>query len=89
MEMKQVNSLGMLLDNWKHKSCDAMIGTGSDWATIYIISSEEKGKGHATELLIEMKKHYEAQGKMFGSSVALNDTMRYLLQKLDIVEYAE
>ena len=87
--MKQVNSMGMLVDNWTNKSCDAMIGVGDDWATIYMISSDEQGKGHATELLIEMKKHYEAQGKVFGSSVALNSRMRYLLQKLNIVEYAE
>ena len=89
MEMKQVNSIGMLVDNWANKSCDAMIGVGDDWATIYMISSDEQGKGHATELLIEMKKYYEAQGKVFGSSVALNSRMRYLLQKLNIVEYAE
>ena len=87
MEMKQVVSMGMLVDNWTHKSCDAMIGVGEDWATIYMISSDEQGQGHATELLIEMKKHYEAQGKVFGSSVALNSKMRYLLKKLNIVEY--
>ena len=88
-ELKQIISMGMPLDNWTHLSCNAMIGTGKDWATIYMISSDEKGRGHASELLIEMKKHYEAQGKLFGSSVALNSRMRYLLQKLNIVEYAE
>lgn len=88
MEMKQINSMGMSLDEWKNKSCTAMIGTGNDWATIYMISSDDPGKGHATELLIEMKKYYEAQGKVFGSSVALNGRMRYLLQNLNIVEYA-
>ncbi len=87
--MKQINSMGMLVDNWTNKSCDAMIGVGEDWATIYMISSDEQGKGHATELLIEMKKHYEAQGKVFGSSIALNNTMRHILQKLNIVEYTE
>lgn len=86
-EMKQVKSMGMLLDKWTHKSCEAMIGIGTDWATIYAISSDEQGKGHATELLIEMKEHYEAEGKVFGSSVALNSRMKHLLQKLNIVEY--
>jgi len=87
--MKKVNSMGMPLDNWTHKSCVAMIGVGEDWATVYSIGSDEKRKGHATELLIEMKKHYEAEGKKFASSVALNDGMRRILQKLNIYEYAE
>ena len=85
--MKQVNSMGMLLDEWKHKSCIAMIGTGKDFATIYMISSNEQRKGHATELLIAMQKYYENQGKVFGSSIALNDKMSRLLKKLDIIKY--
>lgn len=88
MKIEQVTSMGMPLDNWTHKSCEAMIGTGDDWATIYMISSSEKGKGHASELLAEMKKHYEAQGKIFGSSVALNNGMRRLLIKFNIKEYS-
>jgi len=78
----------MELDGWTHKSCKANIGTGNDWATIYSIDSSEQGKGHATELLTEMKNYYETKGKKFGSSVALNEKMRHLLQKLNIVEYA-
>lgn len=88
MTVKKVNSMGTELDSWIHKSCDAMIGTGNNWATIYMINSSEQGKGHATELLTEMKAHYEAKGKKFGSSVALNGRMRHLLQKLKIVEYS-
>lgn len=87
--MKQVDSVGMLLDNWTHKSCDAMVGVGEDWATIYVISSDEKGKGHASDLLIAMKDHYENQGKAFASSVALNSGMRRLLVKFNIKEYTE
>lgn len=89
MDMKQVNSMGMLLDRWTHQSCVAEIGTGKDWATIYSIQSKEPGKGHATELMLAMKKHYEAEGKRFGSSVALNSRMRTLLQKLEIIEYKD
>lgn len=88
-EMKKTQVLGMVLDGWSHKSCYAAVGIGEDWATIYSISSEDPGKGHATELLSEMKKYYEAQGKKFGSSIALNDRMRFLLKKLDIFEYDE
>jgi len=87
--VEKVNSMGMLLDKWTHKSSVAMIGTGDNWATIYSIESSEPGKGHATELLIEMKKHYEAEGKVFGSSVALNSRMKFLLQNLGIIEYNE
>lgn len=87
MEMKQINSMGMLLDEWKHKSCIAKIGTGEDWATIYSIDSDEQGKGHGSELLIKMKRHYEEQGKEFGSSVALSGSMKHLLLKLKIKEY--
>lgn len=87
MEMKQVDSMGMLVDEWTHKSCRAHVGTNDSWATIYMIASDEQGKGHGTELLIEMKKHYEAEGKEFASSVALSASMKHLLQKLAIKEY--
>jgi len=80
--------MGMPLDQWKHKSCCANIGTGKDFATVYSIESSERGKGDATELLLEMKKHYETQGKIFGSSIALNDGMQRILKKLNIVEYS-
>lgn len=79
--------MGMPLDEWTHKSCSATIGIGNDWATVYSIESKEHGKGHATELLIGMKKYYESEGKKFASSVALSSAMRHLLQKLNIKEY--
>ena len=88
MKPEKVNSMGMLVDNWTNKSCEAMVGVGDDWATIYMISSDEQGKGHGTELLLEMKKYYEAEGKKFGSSVALSNAMKHLLTKLNIEEYA-
>ena len=88
MKREKIISLGMPLDQWKHKSCCANIGIGEDWATVYNISSLERGKGHATELLLEMKKYYEAKGKIFGSSVALNDGMRRILKKINIIEYS-
>ncbi len=89
MEMKKVNSMGMKLDRWTHKSCVADIGTGNGWATVYVISSDEEGMGHATELLTKLKKHYESLNKKFGSSVALSSGMRHILQKLNIVEYSD
>lgn len=77
----------MELERWTNKSCIADFGVGNDWATLYSIESKEQGKGHATELLVEVKKYYEGQGKRFGGSVALNDRMRKIYQELDIKEY--
>lgn len=60
---------------------------GEHWATIYVINSKVEGKGHATTLCEHIKAHYEALGKTVGSSVALNDRMRYILRKTGIKEY--
>ena len=89
MNPKKIIHMGMPLDRWKLKSCIANVGVGEDWATVYFIISEKKGRGHGTELLLTMKKHYEAEGKKFGSSVALSGAMKHLLIKLNIPEYAE
>lgn len=75
------------LTEWRHKSCRAVFGVGNDWATLYEIHSREESKGHATELLRAAKLFYERQGKRFGSTVALNDRMQSILQRLDIKEY--
>ncbi len=76
------------LMQWKYKSCTANFGVGDTWATLYDIRSLEEGKGHATYLLTEAKKHYEAQGKAFGGTVALNDGVSRIYKKLGIKEYA-
>jgi len=73
---------------WKYLSCEAEVGSREDWATVYLIESKEPGKGHATTLLLAMKKYYEAKGLRFGGSVALNMRMRRLYQKCQIHEYA-
>ena len=87
MKKEIVNILGMKLEQWTNKSCVANFGIGEEWATLYDIKSEEQGKGHATELLIEAKKYYEGQKKDFGGSVALNDRMAKIYQRLNIKEY--
>lgn len=84
MKPKKVTILGMELEQWQHESCIANIGVGDNWATIYNIKSIDKGKGHATALLIEMQKYYENLGKTFGSTIALSETMEHLLKKLNI-----
>ncbi len=81
--------LGMEHDVWRHKSCVAQIEVGDDWATLYFIESGERNKGHATELLLEAKKYYEDQGKIFGGSVALHPAMAHIYKKLGINEYKD
>lgn len=79
----------MELERWTHESCTADFGVGNDFATLYTIESKKEGKGHATQLLIEARHHYEAtQGKKFGGSVALNERMRSIYKRLGIEEYA-
>lgn len=80
---------GIEVEFWEHKSCTAQVGKSikGKWATVYYVESEHPGNGHATELLAILKSHYEGQGLEFGSSIALNDRMRYLLEKLQIREY--
>lgn len=81
--------MGMDLDRWRHESCVADFGVGDDYATLYFIESAQRRKGHAAYLLTEAKKHYEALGKKFGGTIALNPGMRNLYIKLGITEYAE
>jgi hypothetical protein len=82
---KKVIVLGMELDEWQYKSCIAHFGVEDNFATLYDIESEEKGKGHATKLLQMAKKYYK--GKKFGGTVALNFIMAHIYRKLKIKEY--
>ena len=84
---KPIESMGMKLTQATYKSCTANIGLGKDWATIYSISSSDEGKGHCQILCKYLKDFYNECGKVFGSTVALNPTMKHILQKLEIVEY--
>lgn len=89
IRIDRVTEMGMSLDRWVYKSCEAHFGTGIDWATLYDIRSTEPSQGHATALLTAAKKHYESQGKRFGGSVALNKRMAGIYKALDITEYKE
>lgn len=84
---KTIESYGMELEQWNFKSCTAEIGVGENWATVYLIESKDKRKGHAAELLAFVKAYYEKRNKVFGSSVALNPNSKNLLLKLNIKEY--
>ncbi len=87
MKRENIEELGMPLERWTNKSCIARFGVGDDWATLYDIQSSEPGKGHATELLAQAKAFYEEKGLEFGGSVALNERMRKIYQRLSIKEY--
>ena len=88
MESEIISTVIIKSSCYRDSGCVADIGKGEDWATIYSIISGERGKGHASELMTVMKKHYELEGKKFGSSVALSASMKHLLAKLNIEEYA-
>ena len=75
------------LDHWTYKSCYAQFATGKNWATLYLVQSSEEGKGHATTLLIEAKKHYETQNKFVAGSVPLNGRMAELYEKVGYKYY--
>lgn len=85
--VQTVNVMGMPLIRWSFKGCKADFGVGDDFATLYNIVSKDKGKGHASFVLQIAKSYYEKNGKRFGGTVALNDTMSHIYKKLNIHEY--
>ena len=87
MKKELVNLMGMELERWTNGGCVADFGVGNDWATLYTIESKNQGKGEATALLKEAKRYYEGLNKKFGGSVALNDRMSKIYQRLQIEEY--
>lgn len=82
---------GLLVGNdYMYKSCVANVAEGieedgSKWATIYTVESSEPNQGHCQTLLQWLQYRYKDYD--FGCTVALNDTMRHILQKLNIKEY--
>jgi GNAT superfamily N-acetyltransferase len=83
MEKKIINVMGMPLERWTNEGCVADFGVGEGWATLYHIETEpsQRNKGYATALLVEAKKIYESQGKLFGGSVALSPAMKHIYEK--------
>ncbi len=89
IRIEKVEVLGLEMQRWIYRSCTAEFAEGPDWTTLSFIESKQPGKGHATTLLTEAKKHYEAEGKRFGGSIALNPRMRAIYQRLGIKEYVD
>lgn len=85
MKLESVEIMGMPLLKYTHKSCTAFVAVTKTWATLYSIESLNPGHGHATQLLTKLKKIYS--DRRFGGSIALNNAMRRLYEKLNITEY--
>ena len=86
---RDIIQMGMPLKQFMWKSCEATVSEGDDWATVYLIESKERNKGHATELMKMLKFIYETKGKTFGGTVALNPAMSRVYQKSGVKEYKE
>lgn len=63
----------------------ALVAEGDGWATIYTVESTMPNKGYCQQLLLKLKEIYK--DVRFGCTVALNDKMKHILQKLEIKEY--
>jgi len=83
----EINQMGMPLTAYKWKGAYCEVGVGDSWATVYICESSNPGHGEMQTLLSLVKNIY--RNKDFGCTVALNETMKHILQKLGIKEYSE
>lgn len=74
---------------WGYIYCEngveVLVAEGDGWATIYTVDSSIPNKGYCQQLLLKLKDIYKDVN--FGCTVALNDKMRHILQKLEIKEY--
>lgn len=82
MRVKDVEILGMKLEEITHHDCVAHFAVGDTWASLFDIESKTKGKGYATGLLRWAKRRYEKCGKKVYGSVPLNSTMKHIYDKL-------
>ena len=70
---------------YRENGVEVLVAEGEDWATIYTVDSSIPNKGYCQQLLLKLKDIYK--DVRFGCTVALNDKMRHILQKLEITEY--
>lgn len=69
---------------YRENGVEALVAEGDGWATIYTIESFNQNKGYCQRLLLQLKEVYKDVD--FGCTVALNDKMKHILQKLCIKE---
>lgn len=70
---------------YKENGVEVEVAEGKGWATIYTVESRYPNQGHCQALLSKLKEIYK--DVEFGCTVALNDKMRHILNKLEIKEY--
>lgn len=70
---------------YRENGVEVLVAEGDGWATIYTVDSSIPNKGYCQQLLLKLKDIYKDVN--FGCTVALNDKMRHILQKLEIKEY--
>jgi hypothetical protein len=70
---------------YRENGVEVLIAEGEGWATIYTVESTDQGKGYCQQLLLKLKDIYKDVS--FGCTVALNEKMSHILQKLNIHEY--
>lgn len=85
----------LVLENGTRQMCYISEGTVAivakseteKWATIYAIEtkSDKRNQGYASQMLEYLKDKYKDYN--FGCTVALNNTMKHLLEKHQIKEY--
>lgn len=73
------------LVTYRENGVKAIVAEGKNWATVYTIESSNPNKGYCQQLLSSLKRIYKDVD--FGCTVALNPTMKHILQKLNIKEY--
>lgn len=70
---------------YRENGVEVLVAEGDGWATIYTVDSSNPNKGYCQQLLLKLKEIYKDVN--FGCTVALNDKMKHILQKLEIKEY--
>ena len=65
------------------------IENGKKWATVYQISTDPRYRncGYCQTLLAKLKAEYEVRGFEFGLWCPMNDTIKHIINKLNIKAY--
>lgn len=66
----------------KYKGVTASLAKGKGWISIYVIMSDNQGKGEVNEFINLLKKDYP--NKELSSSVPLNPAWKYIADKHNI-----
>lgn len=94
IERREINFAGMPLVQYTANHVRVIVAEGVEngrkWATIYEVVCEPifRNQGRTQAILSVLKRKYEADQYEFGCTVALNPTMKHILTKLNIKEYA-